>query len=252
MLSEALSKIYESDEISDEECLKLVFHENRERFGDMEKAELVLKFKELCDLTESEITQRVLPYIGIPPSLKSLKKYMRLAGLEREIKDAFYSQRITIEQAGILSELGSPARVEILRSVLLRFRLNTNETREAVREIQEIGLRDNESVIETLHRILSRIGLTDLKGDSFRHEIKLMRYPALSKAEGEFRGCLKGLNLPKEITIHHSPFFEGNYIEIRIRVESADRLSQILSYLVSIVENGLVDRLMGIVREGRA
>ncbi len=251
MLSEALSKVYESDEISDEECLNLVFHENRERFGDMEKAELVLKFKELCDLTESEITQRVLPYIGIPPSLKSLKKYMRLAGLEREIKDAFYSQRITIEQAGILSELESPARVEILRRVLLRFRLNTNETREAVREVQEIGLRDKMGIDETLNKILSRIGLTDLKGDSFRHEIKLMRYPALSKAEGEFRVCLNGLNLPKEITIHHPPFFEGNYIEIRIRAESADRLSQILSYLVSIVENGLVDRLMGIVREGR-
>lgn len=251
-INEVLSKIYESDEISDEECLRLVFYENRERFGDMEKAELILKFKKLFNLTESELAHRVLPYIGISPSLKNFKKYMRLAALEREIKDAFYSQRITIEQAAILSESESSIRVEMLRRVLLRFRLNTNETREAVREIQEIGLRDKKSVNETLDKILSKIGLTDLKSDSFRREIKLIRYPALLQIEEEFRDCLKGLNLPKEITIHHSPFFEGNYIEIRMKVESADRLSEILSYLVSVIEKGLVDRLMGIVREGRA
>lgn len=252
MLDEVLSKVYGWNEISNEECLEIIFNENRNRFSDMEKAELILKFRELCSLTESELIKRVLPCIGISPSLKSLKRYMRLAGLEREIKDAFYSQRITIEQALALSELEGFARVEILRKVLLRFKLNINETREAVREIQEIGLRDKKGISETIDEILSKVGHGEIKGDSFRRELKSMRYPLLSKIEGEFRDCLKCLNLPKEVAIHYPPFFEGNYIEIRIKVESAERISQILSYLISVVEIGLIDRLMGIVREGRA
>jgi ParB/RepB/Spo0J family partition protein len=250
--SEVLSKGYERDEISDEECLKLVFYENRERFGDMERAELLLKFKKLCNLNESELTQRVLPYLGISSSLKNFEKYMRLAELEREIKDAFYSQRITIEQALILSDLESSVRTEILKRVLLRFKLNTNETREFVREIQEVGIRDKKSVDETIDEILSRIDQGEVKGDFFRRELKLMRYPVLSQIEEEFRNCLKCLNLPKEVNIYHPPFFEGNYVEIRMRIESAERFSQILSYLISVIEKGFVDRLVGIVREGRA
>jgi len=39
---------------------------------------------------------------------------MGLAGLERDIKDALYSQRIKIEQALALSELEGFARVEVL------------------------------------------------------------------------------------------------------------------------------------------
>ncbi len=53
------------------------------------------------------------------------------------------------------------------------------------------------------------------------------------------------------MTIHHQ-FFEGNYVGIRMRVESAERLSQILSYLISVILKGSVDGLVVIVREGRA
>jgi len=252
MLNEVLSKVYESDEISNEECLKLVFYENRERLSDMEKAELVFKFKELCNFAESELIQRALRCLGISSSPKNLEMYRHLAELEEEIKEAFYSQRITIEQAITLSELESSARVEILRKALLRFKLNTNETREAVREIQEIGFRDKKSVKDTIDEILSKINLAEVKSDSFRRELKLMRYPILSQIEEEFRDCLKSLILPKEVTIHYPQYFEGNYVEIRMRVESAERLSQILTYLISVSEKGSVGRLMSIVREGRA
>ncbi|HLE25845.1 MAG TPA: hypothetical protein VI935_09385 [Thermodesulfobacteriota bacterium] len=53
--------------------MKIVFYENQERLGEMEKAELLLKFKRLCGLDQSELTQRVLPFLGILPSRKILK-----------------------------------------------------------------------------------------------------------------------------------------------------------------------------------
>ncbi|MER3446926.1 MAG: hypothetical protein C4291_08830 [Candidatus Dadabacteria bacterium] len=136
--------------------------------------------------------------------------------------------------------------------MLLRFKLNANETREAIREIQEIAFRDKKSINETIDEILLKVGQSQVRVDSFRRELKLMRYPFLSQVEEEFRDCLNDLSLPKEISIHHPPFFEGSYIEIRIKVESTERLSQILSHLISAVERGLIDRLMSIVRDGGA
>lgn len=88
------SRVYKSDEISNGECLKIVFYENHERLGDMEKAELLLKFKRLCGLEQNELSQRVLPFLGILPSRKNFEKYMRLAELEKETKDAFILKKL--------------------------------------------------------------------------------------------------------------------------------------------------------------
>ncbi|MCI0454737.1 MAG: ParB/RepB/Spo0J family partition protein [Candidatus Dadabacteria bacterium] len=243
-IAEILSKIYKSNEITDVECLKIVFYENHGSFGDIERGELLLKFKILCNLKENELNQRVLPFLGIPPSRRNFEKYMRLGELEREIKDAFYSQKITVEQAVILSESSSSSRIEILNRVLLKLKMNTNETRGVVKEINEIAVRDKKGVKEVIDDILLRIDKGDLKADSFRRELKLMRYPVLTTAEEEFNLCLKALNLPKDVATHHPLFFEGNHIEIRMRITSAKRLSEILSYLSSVLHNGLMNRLL--------
>ncbi|MER3446927.1 MAG: hypothetical protein C4291_08835 [Candidatus Dadabacteria bacterium] len=57
MLDGVLSRVYRWDEISNEKCLKLLFYENQARFGDIERGELILKFRELCNLTEGELTK---------------------------------------------------------------------------------------------------------------------------------------------------------------------------------------------------
>lgn len=129
--------------------------------------------------------------------------------------------------------------------------MNTNETREVVREIIDITARDKRDVKEIIDEIEHKIGQRDVKTDLHRREVKLMRYPMLGSVEEEFRVCLKSLSVPKDVTIHHPPFFEGNYIEFRMKIESAQRLSEILSYLASVLHNGLLNKLLGIVKEGK-
>ena len=129
--------------------------------------------------------------------------------------------------------------------------MNTNETREVIKEIQEHALRNKRSVEEIIDQIEHKIGQGDARTDLFRRELKLMRYPMLTRVEEEFKDCLKSLNVPKDLTIHHPSFFEGNYIEIRMRIESTQRLPEIFSYFESVLKKGLIDKLLGIVKEGR-
>ena len=247
--SRVFSKNYEAHEISDEDCLKLILYDNQERIGEIERAELLLKFKDICGLDEIELTRRVLPYLGISPTRRNFEKYVRLGKLEQEIKDALYSQRITLEQALILSETDVANRVEMFRRVLLRIKLNTNETREVVKEIQEVASRDEKGVGEIIDEIELKCGGGELK-NAFRRELKLMRYPVLTRAEEEFQDCLKGLDLPKEVSVFHAPFFEGNHLEFGIRVEDVEEFSRVLSYLSSVLAKGEINRLLAIVREG--
>jgi ParB family chromosome partitioning protein len=246
---QVFSKTYEAHEITDEDCLKLVLYDNQERINEIEKAELLLKFKDICGLDEVELTRRVLSYLGISPTRRNFEKYVRLGELEHEIKDALYSQRITLERALILSETAGANRMEIFRRVLLRMRLNTNETCEVVKEIQEVASRDKKGVGEIIDEIESKCGGGELK-NAFRRELKLMRYPVLTQAEEEFRDCLEGLHLSKEVNVSHAPFFEGNHLELRIRIEDVEEFSRVLSYLSSVLAKGEIDRLLNIVREG--
>jgi hypothetical protein len=58
------------------------------------------------------------------------------------------------------------------------------------------------------------------------------------------------LHLPGNTSIVTGSYFEGNDIEIRIRIKSAAELPGALSALEEATDSGLIDRLFKIVREG--
>jgi hypothetical protein len=243
------SVVYERHELSDEDCLKFVFYENQHRLNDIEKSELVFKFKFLCDLNDNELIQKILPLIGIGATRKNLERCKSLAGLESEIKEAYYKERISLEQVISLSEVDADQRLEILGRILERFKYNNNETREVIRDLLAVASRDKSSIGRIIDRISSEIGGFGGK-NQFRLALRRLRYPTLSKVEENYQTCLSSLNLPKDIGIYHSPFFESNDLEIRLRVGASDRLSELLSYLSSVVHDRSIEKLLNIVKEG--
>jgi ParB/RepB/Spo0J family partition protein len=243
------SSVYEMGELSDEDCLKFVFYENQQRLNDIDKAELIFKFKYLCGLNDNDLIQKVLLLIGIGATRKNLERYMSLTGLESEIKEAYYTEKISLEQVVSLSEVEGYKRLEILGRILKRFKWNNNETREIIRDLAAVASRDKMSIAKIIDLISSEIGGSGGKNE-FRHVLRRLRYPTLSKVEENYKTCLTGFNLPKDISIHHSPFFEGNDLEIRLRFRASDRLSEMLSYLSSVLDDRGIEKLLNIVREG--
>jgi ParB/RepB/Spo0J family partition protein len=68
------SIVYEMDELSDEDCLKFVLYENQRRLNEIDKAELILKFKRLCHFSDNDLIQKVLPLFGIGATRKNLER----------------------------------------------------------------------------------------------------------------------------------------------------------------------------------
>jgi len=248
--TQALSSIYEAGEISDEECIKIIYQDNRYRISELELSELIMLFRDLCSLDYKELINNVLPLFELPPSRRHLDKFLGLASLEKEIKDSFYRGNITIEQAQMLSELTPESRGAVLSDVILKYRLNNNEARQVVSSIEEIALRDKKPASQVISDIEKALQDEKKGKNELRQQLKRIRYPALSEVEEKYRKEVDNLNLPKEVNLFINQFFEGNDIEFRIKIKSPEELSRILSSLENSLHSGGVKKLLDILKHG--
>ncbi len=247
--TEITSKVYEPEELSDEACLKYIYHDNSGRMDDMELAELVVKFRDMLCIEDREMIREVLPFLGIPPSRNQLDRSLLLAALDDCVKEAYYRDRITIEQCQMLSESPLSGLASVLSSIIVEYKLNNNESRQVIKDIEDVALRDKRAPAELLRELHEKIG-SGGKND-LRAELRKIRYPVLTRVEESYYEAVNSIGLPRSVTIHTQPYFEGNEIEIRIRAGNAEELFDALSALESAAEDGRIERLISIVREGK-
>jgi ParB-like chromosome segregation protein Spo0J len=248
--AQALCSIYESGKISDEECILIIYQDNRYGISELELSELIMMFKNLCSLNDKELINNVLPQFKIPPSRKHLDKYIALSSLDKAIKKAFFEDKITLEQAQMLSELTPENRLPVLTNVLLRYKLNNNESRQVINNIEEIALRDLKSIEEVVYDAESAMAAEKRGKNELRGQLKRMRYPSLSKVEEKYNSEVDNLKLPKEVNLLVNQFFEGNDIEFRMKVKSPEQLSEILSSLEDSLSSGAIEKLLHIIKYG--
>lgn len=249
-LSEAVCSVYGS-ELSDVECLGVIYLDNKDRISELELAELILLHRSLCNLDDKELVEKILPKFGIAPSRKNLDKFLALAELETEIKDAYFEDKITIEQCQMLSDLPAEDRASILENVLLRYKLNNNESRQVIQHISEIASIYLKSIID----VISEAGNAD-SGDKIdknilRQNLKKVRYPDLSRVEEKIKENIKDLGLPDGVNVFINQFFEANDIEIRFKVRSSEELLKICRYFESLCEKGDIDTLISLIKTGK-
>ena len=251
-IDEIPSVIYELDELSDEKCLEVIYIDNKERISDLELAELIFKYKEVSELNDRDFIQEVLPKFGIPPSRKHYDRYLSLASLNEEVKNAFYAEQITIEQALLLSEIAEADSRILLNRAILPYKLNNNESRQVISDILDSALRERSSIFEVIDELESKINTEDNLGKTeFRRHARIKRFPELSKLQEKFDEKLKELELPSNINILHHPYFETNELEMRLKIKSSEELAQILETLGKNLNQGSFDELLSLILKGK-
>lgn len=244
---EITSKVYGYEELPDEACLKYIYHDNSGRMDDMELAELLVRFRDMLGIGEREMINDTLPFLGVPPSRKQLDRLTGLAALDDSIKDAYYRERITIEQCQMLSETPIGGAAPVLARLIDEYKLNNNESRQVIKDVEEIVLRDGLSPAQFLNELRER---TEGGGkEGLGMEIRKIRYPDRTRIEEDYAEALNDLSLPGNVTIHTEPHSEGNDMEIHIKAGSSEELSTALSALESAAIDGRIRKIISIVRE---
>lgn len=248
--SKVLCKIYDSSELTDNDCLKMIFYDNKDNFSDLEFGELIQLLKDLGHLEDKELITDILPLLEVPPNRKNLDKYLGLALLDKVIKDAYYEDKITIEQCQMLSELNSSNQIPMLNLLLLKYNLNNNESRQVIQIIEELTLRDSKTVSQVILEAEDEAKIQSIGKNELRQQLRKMRYPDLSTVEAKYNKAIQDLKLPKNVNLHINQFFEGNDIEFRIKIGSPDELSLILSHLEVSLDNDSINRLFELIKKG--
>ncbi len=247
---EVVCSVYPSS-LRNQDALKTVYIDNRDRISDLEIGNLLSLHKILCGLDDKQLMEEVLPSFNIPSNRKNLDKYLALDSLKEEIKSAFFEEKITIEQCQMLSELPCENRLPILKSVLLKYKLNNNESRQVMEYISEISSIYLKSILEVVLEAENAIQNGKKDKNQLRYELKRMRHPDLSDIVEKVRKSIQDLGLPKEVNVHINQFFEANDFELRIRAKSSQELSEICNNIESLCKKGDVERLLSIIKKGK-
>jgi len=150
----------------------------------------------------------------------------------------------------MLSELAPENRGPVLSEVILKYKLNNNESRQVIPYIEEIALRDLKSVVKVINDAQNAMGEEKKGKNELRQELKRMRYPELSRVEEKFNKAVEELKLTKDVNLFVNQFFEGNELEFRIKFKSPEELSQVLSSLEDSLDSGAIEKLLNIIKHG--
>jgi len=244
------SQVYEESELTPLQTYTYIYIDNKDRFSDIEKAELIYKLVASGTLEEEEIVNKILPVIGLNPSLNNLKKYSTIASLDREVKEECFNENISFDQLQLLSETDDPEFINgFYNHFLKNYKFNNNEMRDLLKDVQSICIRKNITLDELAENLFTNRNVKTDK-NTIRKTIKTICYPKLIETEQKYNELVKGLNLGNTSRLVNHPYFESNDLELRMKFKDKNNLSAELEKLKESLDKGRIDELLKLIKEG--
>jgi ParB/RepB/Spo0J family partition protein len=239
--SEIESKVFEEKEMDEFQLFSLSLHENLTTRGlnAVEKAIALDKLIHRFQIDPGAVIKTFLPLFSLEPNEKILNTYLSLAQMEDEIKTYVLKEEVSRSNVRKLSALTPDDRMAVF-SLISRLKLGENRLREVLTLLEEISRRSQSTEKDIIYRpgiqeILSQKELTpSQKTERIKKVLTDLRYPKLNQLEREFGEKRRDLNLPSNIWLHHSPFFEGKRIKIEFQFETMEDYQIILKSLSSL------------------
>jgi ParB/RepB/Spo0J family partition protein len=241
--SEIESRVYEEKEMEQFHLFSLSLQENltTRGFNAVEKAMALEKLIHLFHIHPDTVIRTFLPLFSLEPNEKILNTYLSLAQMEDEVKTYVFKEEVSRSNIRRLSVLTSEDRIAVL-SLISQIKLGENRLREILTLLEEISRRNQWSAREIVRQpeiqaILSQKELTpSQKTERVKKVLMTLRYPKMHRLEEAFQKKRKDLNLPSNISLHPSPFFEGRGLRVEFQFETMEEYRSIIDYLSLLSE----------------
>jgi hypothetical protein len=213
-------KVINKNETSFDDCIKIIYEDNKDIYTDIETSELCRKY-----IGNGNDVKQFLRLINYPTTEKNIQRFTFLSKLDTRIKNYYLDEKLNPEQCFLLAQIKTEDALLLLNKVIIPLRFNTNETREFLIEVNDISIRDGMSISKIVENVINTQG--EITKNGIRLEIKKLRSPRLVEVEKEYNEIVKSLKLPKGVSISYSPYFENNYIEVKARIDIENKLNEI-------------------------
>jgi ParB family chromosome partitioning protein len=241
--SEIESKVFEEGERDAFQLFSLSLYENltTRGFNAVEKAIALDKLIHRFQVDPAAVVKTFLPFFSLEPNEKILNTYLSLAQMEDEIKAYVLKEEVSRSNIRKLSKLTPDNRMAVF-SLISPLKLGENRLKETLTLLEEISKRNRCEGKDTVQRpeiqtILCQKELTpSQKTERIKKILTDLRYPRLNQMEKTFEKRRKDLDLPSNIALHHSPFFEGKRLRVEFQFETEEEYRNILSTLSALAE----------------
>ncbi len=237
-LNTVFCRVVSKNEISFDQCIKIIYEDNKDRYTDIEIGELCRKH-----IDNGNDVKQFLKLIDYPTTEKNIQRFTYLSNIDSRIRNYYLDEKLNPEQCFFLSQIDTEDALLLLNKVIVPFRFNTNETREFLSELKDIYIRDDKPISQIVESVINT--QEDITKNSIRLKIKKLRNPRLVEVEKEYNEIVKSLKLPKGVLISYSPYFENNYIDVKTRIDSENKLNE-LKILIENEDN--FKRLLDLIR----
>ncbi len=162
-----------------------------------------------------------------------------------------FKENISFEQLQFLSEIDDPDfRSGFYNNFLKNYKFNNNEARDLLKDVQAICIRGAQSIDEFAKEIFNKNNEKQDK-NMIRKLVKTKCYPRLTGTEQKYNEMVKKLDLGNTSRLINHPYFESNDLELRIKFKEKNGLSDELEKLKESVENGKIEELLKLIKEGK-
>ncbi|MGQ9637958.1 MAG: ParB/RepB/Spo0J family partition protein [Thermodesulfobacteriota bacterium] len=249
--SEISAFILEEEKKSEVELFVMTVEENltTRGFNTVEKAIALHKLVQDFKVDSFEVIHTYLPLLSLEPNEKILHSYLSLAQMEEEVKDYVLKEEVSRSNIRRLSAL-SPEDRKVLIPFLSLLKLGENRLREVLTLLDEISRREKKKVREIVCRsdiqtIVSRKGFTpSQKTEQIKRILLELRYPRMMELEREFEKKRRELNLPSNVSLHPSPYFEGREWRVEFRFETIKEYRSTITSLLQLGEKKRFEEML--------
>jgi ParB-like chromosome segregation protein Spo0J len=239
-LSIHLIPVFVMPEKSDLEAFKIPVYENLSvrDFSQIEKAAVIRKIYDFGETAEN-IIKKYMPLLKLPPKRGIMDVYLKIDRLRENIKKTAHQKKWSFGTLEIMTELDhkeTQALYPFIKKLSLNKQKQLIENTFDISRKQEISVQDILSSREFL-RIQEDKSLNPVqKAEEIYMLSKNLRNPTLNKWRKAFEKLSQSLDLPEEMTVIPSKFFEEDIITIKLDIKSRKELEKQIHKLKELSE----------------
>ncbi len=211
------------------EILAIILEE--QRLSGPLTAIMTARFLKLFDsLVPRESRDEVMAQLNIAP-YRTLQRFLPLLTLEQQIRDAIHSEAVS-ERTGLTLCSIVPGDRIFLCNLFLALGLNKNKQKRLIDLCQVLTARQGGTIKDLFHGDFSDFLPENLPANTPQAAASLMKtlheasHPLSCTAEKRFHEQEKGLRLPANCTLSHSPSFEKDTVTLSINFKNFDQMSR--------------------------
>lgn len=191
-------------------------------------------YLQLCQLKLStEDQRRLFATLNLPVNPSALQRLLDLLSLDPPLQEALMTGEISVNIARELFKLSTSDRTAVF-SLFRRLNIGGGKQKRMLSLLRDLAGRDDVSLREYIGRepfqaILNHPEMNvPQKSQAILHLLQHNHYPALNEAEYQFKNWEKGLVLPDNCAVTHSPAFEQDAVTLSVTFPAREKLEDCL------------------------